>query len=65
MAKNLVAVARIVHLVQLRVADARRVLPHHHLEVGRVREINAFNGQRLIGLGKKDHARGSRHGSWS
>ena len=61
MSQDLIAVAGIVHLVQLRVTDAGGVLSDDHLEVGGIGQVNTFNGQRLVGLGQKDHARGSWH----
>ena len=61
MTENLVAVAGIVHLVQLRVADAGRELSDDDLEIGGVGQVNTFDGQGLISFREKNDACGSRH----
>ena len=60
-AQDLVAVARIVHLVQLRVADTGRELSDDDLKIAGIRQVDALDGQRFVRLGKKNYARGSRH----
>ena len=61
MTENLVAVTWVVHLVQLRMADAGSELSDDDLEIGRVGQVNTFDGQGLIGFREKNDACGSRH----